>query len=130
MDKAQAIHKFWSLFQETEKSGSVIWQAYDEYSVPDGAKYPYITYNVSTDSLGHPLPLTASLWDRNTSWKRITEKADQVSELIGYGYHTEKADDGYLYIVRGSAFAQRMNDPNDDSVKRIYLNIIAEFLTS
>ena len=34
-----------------------------------------------------------------------------------------------MYIVRGSTFAQRMNDPNDEQVKRIYLNIMVEFLT-
>lgn len=120
MDKAQALHNFWSSFG---------WTAYDEYSVPDNATYPYITYNVSTDSMGHPLPLTASLWDRNTSWQRVTEKTEEISDAIGYGFKAEKVDHGYLYIVRGSAFAQRLNDPTDDMVKRVYLNIVAEFLT-
>lgn len=120
MDKAQALHNFWSRFG---------WNAYDEFSVPDGAEFPYITYNVSTDSIGQPIPLTASLWDRSSSWETITRKAEEISDYIGYGFATEKTNDGYLYIVRGSAFAQRMNDPSDDMVKRIYLNIICEFLT-
>lgn len=120
MDKAQAIHKFWSSFG---------WTAYDEFSVPDKATYPYITYSVSTDSIGSPIPLVASLWDKNSSWERITAKTDEISNYIGYGHRTEKVNDGYLYIVRGSAFAQRMNDPNDDQIRRMYLNIIVEFLT-
>ena len=128
MDKAQAIHNFWNSFRET-KNNITTWQAYDEFSVPDGATYPYITYNVSTDRLGHPIPLTASLWDRNSSWKRITEKTEEISQYIGYGFTTEKTDDGYLYIVQGSVFAQRMNDPEDNLVKRMYLNLIVEFLT-
>lgn len=128
MDKAQAIHNFWSSFKETAQN-TTMWEAYDEFSVPDGAPYPYITYNVATDRLGHPIPLTASLWDRNSSWQRISKKADEIADYIGYGFTTEKTDDGYLYIVQGSAFAQRMDDPNDNLVKRIYLNIIVEFLT-
>lgn len=121
MDKAQALHKFWSRFT---------WNAYDEFSVPDQTQFPYITYNVSTDSIGQPIPLTASLWDRSSSWKDVTEKAEEISDFIGYGHYVEECDDGYIYIVRGSAFAQRMNDPNDDMIKRIYINIIAEFLTA
>lgn len=120
MDKAQAIHQFWNAFT---------WDAYDEFSVPEGSTYPYITYNVSTDSIGRPIPLTASLWDRGSSWERVTKKAQEISDYIGYGHQVEEIDDGYMYIVRGSTFAQRMNDPNDGQVKRIYLNIMVEFLT-
>lgn len=121
MDKAQALHDFWSSFG---------WNAYDEYSVPDDTQTPYITYNVSTDSLGQPIPLTASLWDRSSSWKTITEKAEEIAEYIGYGHSIKKTQNGYLYITKGSTFAQRMNDPTDDMVKRVYINIICEFLTA
>ena len=40
MDKAQALHSFWSGFGLT---------AYDENTVPDGAQLPYITYEVEGD---------------------------------------------------------------------------------
>lgn len=121
MNKAQAIHEFWSSFG---------WTAYDEYSVPDDAQFPYITYNVSTDSLGQPIPLTAFLWDRSSSWKSVTEKAEEIAEHIGYGYYIDKIDGGYIRIVKGSAFAQRMNEPEDELVKKIYINIIVEFMTA
>lgn len=120
MDKAQALHSFWSTFG---------WTAYDQFSVPDDAQFPYITYNVSTDSIGQPIPLTASLWDRSTSWKNITDKTEEIAEYIGYGFTLKKSDTGYLYITKGSMFAQRMNDPTDDMIKRIYVNIICEFIT-
>jgi hypothetical protein len=35
-----------------------------------------------------------------------------------------------LYISKGSPFAQRMKEPSDDMVRRIYININAEFLTA
>jgi hypothetical protein len=37
-------------------------------------------------------------------------------------------DVGYLYLTRGNPFAQRMAD-DDDTVRRIYLVIMVEYLT-
>lgn len=41
MDRAQAIHSFWNSFGL---------KAYDENTVPDNAKLPYITYEVAVSS--------------------------------------------------------------------------------
>lgn len=121
MDKAQAIHNFWSGFG---------WPAYDENSVPDDAGYPRITYEVQTDSLGNILLLSASLWDRSTSWEKISKKSDQIAwEIVHMNPPAIKIAGGGLYISKGSPFASRMAD-GDNSVKRIYLNINAEFLTA
>lgn len=121
MNKWQAIQNFWSGFQ---------WPAYDENSVPDDALFPRITYDVQTDSLGNVVLLSASLWDRSTSWERISKKSDQIAkEIVNMDPPTIKLDEGRLYITKGSPFASRMGD-EDDSVKRIYLNINAEFLTA
>ena len=122
MDKAQAIHNFWSSFG---------WTAYDQYSVPDDAEFPRITYEVATDSYNQTVPLTASLWTRESSWETISKKAEEIAKAIGeHGYAISKLDKGYLWITKGGVFAQRMNDPNDDMIKRIYLSITAEFLTA
>lgn len=119
MDKEQAIHNFWSSFGLT---------AYDVNTVPDKAQTPYITYEVSVDNVGNPVLLTGSIWYRSISWEEITKKKDEISEAIGYGHKTIKVDGGYLYITRGTPFAQRMSD-NDDSIRRIYINLMVEFLT-
>ena len=58
MNKAQAIHKFWSGFGLT---------AYDMYTVPKNAEMPYITYSVAEDSLERPISLTGSIWYRRYS---------------------------------------------------------------
>lgn len=121
MDKAQALHDFWSSFGLP---------AYDQYGVPDDAEFPYITYEVATDSFGNTVPLTASLWYRSSSWKEITIKTEEVAERIGKnGYQIKAIDGGYVWITKGSVFAQRLNDASDDMVKRMYLNISVEFLT-
>lgn len=122
MDKVQALHSFWSSFGL---------KAYDEQTVPDDAVVPYITYNVATDSLDNVVPLTASLWYRGTEWEDVTKKADQIAEYIGkYGHVSLKFDGGYLYITKGSPFAQRVTDASDELSRRIYINIMAEFLTA
>ena len=124
MKKEQAIHQFWSGFGL---------KAYDEQTVPtgdDAPAFPYITYEVITDSLGYPVALTGSLWYRSTSWTDITDKKDQIAEYIGYGHKIIKIDGGYMYLTRGTPFAQRMGDENDDMIRRIFINIECEYLTA
>lgn len=122
MDKEQALHQFWSSFG---------WDARDENTVPDDAmtRYGghYITYAVSTAALGEPVPLSASLWCKDTSWVEITAKANQIAESIGIGGTLTKFDGGYLWICRGAPFSQRLAD-DDDTIRRIYINVMAEYL--
>jgi hypothetical protein len=132
MNKAQALNAFWNSFD---------WPAFDENSVPEKIPndqgemvpltFPYITYSESTDSLGNVVSLSASLWDKSNSWERVSLKEDEIAKTIAeYGHHVIKIDDGYIWLVKGTPFAQRMGDPNDDKVKRIYLNVLGEFLTA
>lgn len=120
MTKDEAIYSFYSGFGLP---------AYDENTVPEGSALPYITYSVSTDSIGNIVILSASLWYRSTSWGAIQDKADEIAAAIGYGGKIIKIDNGYLWLVKGSPFAQRMSEPSDKMVRRIVLNISAEFLT-
>ena len=121
MDKEQALQKFWESFDIP---------AYDETSVSDRSSFPYITYSVSTSSLDMPVTISASLWYRSTSWEAISKKKNEIAESIGVGGKTIKIDDGYIWIKRGTPFAQRMADPSDDMVRRIYLSLDVEFLTA
>ena len=122
MDKAQALDAFWNSFNIP---------AYDENSVPEDATFPYITYSEATDSLGNVVTLNASIWDSSTSWATVSLKAEEIAKKIAeYGHYTIKIDTGYLWLVKGNPFAQRMSDPNDDNIKRIYLNVLGEFLTA
>lgn len=121
MDKGQAIHKFWAGFGIP---------AYDEESVPDDAKMPYITYNVAMDSIGNQVPLTASIWYHSTSWAEVSRKAEEIAEHIVKMHPISiEIDTGRIYITKGSPFAQRMADETD-TVKRIYLICNGEYLTN
>ena len=127
MNKAQAIYSFWSSFGIP---------AYDQNTIPnadDKADHrpepPYITYEVIEDSLNTPVALSGLIWYRSTSWKDITLKAGEIAADIGYGHKIIKIDGGYLYITKGIPFAQRMSD-EDDSIRRMYINLMVEFLTA
>ena len=125
MNKAQAIHAFWNGFGLT---------AYDENSIPTGKDAPkltYITYSFSTDSIDEPVTLYANIWDRSTSWAFVEQKAQEIAEaIVKMNPPALQIDNGRLYIAKGNPFAQRMSDPSDDMVRRVYINISAEFLTA
>lgn len=124
MTKAAAIYNFWSSF------GLV---AYEENAVPtgdDAPKFPYITYQLVTDAFENEVLMTASLWYRSTSWAQANAKAEEISEAIGLGGKIIKCDSGRIWLKRGTPFAQRMGDETDSLIKRIYINITAEFFTA
>ena len=120
MNKWQAIDAFWNSFGIP---------AYEENSIPDDAKMPYITYNASIDSLDHPQNCTADVWYHSNSWQGISLKVDEISNAITIGGKVMPIDDKqFVWICRGTPFAQRMAD-EDDEVKRIYIVLNVEFLT-
>ena len=121
MTKAAAIYQFWNGFGLT---------AYDENSVPHDASFPYITYQLVTDSFDREIPLTASLWYRGESWTSINAKAEEISKKISRGGKIIPCDGGAIQLKRGQPFSQNMGDGSDDLIKRKYLNITAEFMTA
>ena len=121
MTKAVAIYQFWNSFGLT---------AYEENSVPDEAQFPYITYQLVTDSFYREVPVTASLWYRSESWTDINAKTEEISQKISRGGKIIPCDDGAIWLKRGQPFSQSMVDEIDDLIKRKYLNITAEFITA
>ena len=121
MTKAAAIYQFWSSFGLT---------AYEENTVPTDATFPYITYQLVTDSFDREIPVTASLWYRSESWTDINAKTEEISQKISRGGKIISCDGGAIWLKRGQPFAQNMGDESDDLIKRKYLNITAEFMTA
>ena len=121
MTKAAAIYQFWNSFGLT---------AYEENSVPDDAAFPYITYQLVTDSFDREIPLSASLWYRSESWTAINAKTEEISQKISRGGKVISCDGGAIWLKRGQPFAQSMGDESDNLIKRKYINITAEFMTA
>lgn len=121
MTKAAAIYQFWSSFGIT---------AYEENTVPTDAVFPYVTYQLVTDSFDREIPLTASIWYRSESWTAINAKTEEISQRISRGGKIIACDGGAIWMKRGQPFAQNMGDESDNLIKRKYLNITAEFMTA
>ena len=121
MTKAAAIYQFWSGFGLT---------AYEENTVPEDAAFPYVTYQLVTDSFDREVPATASLWYRSESWTAINAKTEEISQTISRGGKIISCDGGAIWLKRGQPFAQSMGDESDDQIKRKYINVVAEFMTA
>lgn len=120
MDKAQAIYSFWSQFGLP---------CYDEITVPDNAPLPRLTYNNATGQVGLPIMLHAKIWYKDTSWETISKKSDAIAAALETG-QVIKIDNGYIYFYKGSPFSQTMSDAEDATIRCIYINVTAEYLTS
>lgn len=120
MTKAAAIYQFWNSFGLT---------AYEENTVPTDAAFPYITYQLVTDSFDREIPLTASIWYRSESWKAINAKTEEISQKISRGGKIIPCDGGAIWMKRGQPFAQNMGDESDNLIKRKYINISIAFIT-
>ena len=121
MTKAAAIYQFWSGFGLT---------AYEENTVPTDAVFPYITYQLVTDSFDREILLAASIWYRSESWTTINAKTEEISQKISRGGKIVPCDGGAIWLKRGQPFTQNMGDESDNLIKRKYLNITAEFITA
>ena len=121
MTKAAAIYQFWSGFGLT---------AYEENTVHTDAAFPYVTYQLVTDSFDREVAATASLWYRGESWTAINAKTEEIAQHIGLGGKIIKCDGGRIWIKRGQPFAQNMGDESDDLIKRKYLNVNIEYFTA
>ena len=129
MTKAAAIYQFWNSFGIKAYEENTVIDA-DEDGNPVEPTFPYITYQLVTDSFDREVAATASLWYRGESWTAINAKTEEISAHIGFGGKIIKCDGGRIWIKRGQPFAQNMGDESDDLIKRKYLDLTFEFMTA
>lgn len=123
MDKWQAQQKLWESFDLP---------AYDELTVPDDAKMPYITYEAVAGGLGAATQAAVNLWYRSNRWDAISQKAQQIATAIDNMPSTIKIDGGRMKVrlPDGVAWGDRMDEPSDSGVRRIRIAVEIEFLTA
>lgn len=123
MTKEQALHAFYSEFGLP---------AYQEDAVPTGAdkpEFPYITYEVATDSFGSELPLSMSVWYRTTSWSEPNAKAREIAEKVTRGGRMIPCDGGGFWVKPAEPFIRSTGDESDNMIKRKIFNFSIEYIT-
>ena len=129
MTKAAAINEFWNSFGLKAFEENTLLDV-DENGQEIKPEFPYITYQLVTDSFDREVAATANIWYRTTGWKAINAKTEEISAHIGLGGKIIKCDGGRIWIKRGQPFAQNMGDESDDLIKRKYLNVTIEYFTA
>lgn len=99
--------------------------AYEEYSVPDDAELPYITYTVPQGDAFQSATHQARVWyatDKGApSNVQVNAKADEILAAIGRGVRLP-AGQGYVIIYPGTGTLAQ-NQPSDDGTRIVYLNL-------
>lgn len=111
--------------------------AYASSSVPDQSSpewqgFPYITYDLVLGEWGQPeVNMPVNVWYRTDSEALPNAKVREIGERIGMGGVLLHCDGGVLWVKKGSPWAQAVTvEGEDEKVKRRYVNINIEFLTS
>ena len=106
--------------------------AYAASSVPDQATFPYLTYDLVLGEWGQPeVNMPVNVWYRTDSEALPNAKVREISQAIGMGGVLLHCDGGVLWVKKGSPWAQAVTvEGEDEKVKRRYVNINIEFLTS
>lgn len=118
MNREQALNNFWNSFGV---------KAYDENTVPDEVPDKHITYDLVVNGFGYPTAINISIYDRSTSWKSVTDILELIEARIKNGGCTITSDNGMIWLKEGTPFAQRFGE-NDDTIRRIIVNIEVEYL--
>lgn len=132
MNKQQAYNAFWSQFgvfafeENAVPTDDVINQLIA--TGPVKSKFPYITYQVITDDLNQPIYPIATIWDKNSSWKRSDELSNSILQTIK-NTNIIQLDEGGMFITTGTPFAQHMSEEGDRTIRRILINLSVEFFT-
>lgn len=120
MTKNKALFAWFNEFMPFYRASSVLEDVvmpYGTYEYPDGA--------FDAGEIG----LTVNLWFRTESEAIPDEKAQELSQRIGYGGVYILCDEGYIWLKRGSPWCQSLLYQDDPAIKRRYINITAEYLT-
>lgn len=114
-----ALHEFFSSF------GIPAFPAED---VPEDAVFPWLTYTSYRGSFGDTASLTVNVYYYGTSNKPINDFIKEIESKIPRGGIVIPAEDGAVWLRRGSPWCQTVITDAEPAVKRRYLNIDIEFM--
>lgn len=103
---------------------------YGETSVPDDAKFPYVTYVMASSSwFGDRTTVEVNLWYRCTGEKAPNDKSDEIARALVGGVMLP-CDGGAMWVNAGDPFCQSMGDPEDKNIRRRYIILSVDYVTN
>lgn len=106
--------------------------AYAATATPSDAEFPYITYDLVVGEWGgSEVNMPVNVWYRTDSEAEPNAKVREIGKTLGIGGVTAQCDGGMLWFKKGSPWAQAVRvEGEDEKVKRRYVNINIEYLTT
>lgn len=130
MTKDEALHAWFNKAVHKPNSDEYL-PFYTTASVPEDAVFPWGTYELITSAFeGGEVGITVELWFYTTSEAIPNAAAAELSRAIGHCGAVIQCDEGYIWLKRGSPWCQSLRDEADANVKRRYINVTAEYLTT
>lgn len=120
MTKTKALYEFFSSFGV---------DAYPNTSVPDGAVFPYLTYDVSMGDWGDINNIAVNLYYYTESEAQPMAKVEQIAKAIGYGGVQISCDDGTIWVTKGSPWCIAVPYEGNSGIKQRQLNMTLLFNT-
>ena len=96
--------------------------AYIETSVPESAKFPYITYKCGSEDWKNKALISCSIYSKSSSYLELSEIAEKILDSARDGAIIN-VDGGYLCIYLGEPEFQIV--PNADyNIRQGYINFV------
>lgn len=102
--------------------------AYVENYVPESQSFPYLTYQLAKPDWNDRKSIFVRIWYRDTSYKSVTEKVDEIEAAIGQGV-TMPCGDGLIFLTKDATFCQ-FQPMEEDTIKVAYLSLILQVFKS
>ena len=97
-------------------------EAYIETSVPEGTKFPYITYKCGSEDWKGKALISCSIYSKSSSYKEVSEIAEKILDSARDGVIIN-IEGGYLCVYLGEPEFQIV--PNTDySIRQGYINLV------
>ena len=97
-------------------------EAYIETSVPEGTKFPYITYKCGSEDWKGKALISCSIYSKSSSYKEVSEIAEKILDSARNGIIID-IKGGYLCVYLGEPEFQIV--PNADyNIRQGYINLV------
>lgn len=122
MTKAEALYIFFNSFKL---------DGFPSTAVPDQVAFPYLTYEMNMSSFNEgEVNCTVNVYYYTESEALPNAKAEEISKRIGFGGTRLKCDDGFIWVKKGTPFCQSLTEGDRNEVKRRYINLTLEYITT